>query len=161
MFNFTITSSPTGFVLVDKIVIDLGDKAINPISLDIAEDELPMHWSYDDCQYSIEHQDFVDCPVAPVEPNPISGAIGYWSPCMAKNCRIEFATCPTIIPSAVNIKAYLEDSAQIKVVIPEETKNGKGKPIVIETLSASAVGGWVNFTVDISSYHQYVSICKF
>jgi len=152
VIHFNISSSSTGFVLLDRIIVDLGDKQIDPITLESKSDELPTHWSYDDCHHLDEYADFwsFGCPVEPVEESP-NKTIGFWTPCTMTSCKIEFETSPSIIPTSARIRGYMENGGQIKVVVPSANPE---QSTVIETISPKA-GGWIDMTVDLSSYQLY------
>lgn len=155
VINFTVSGAPSGgYVLIDKIVVDLGDAPISPISIDKRADEVSQHWTYDDCQHLDDYSDFwaFGCPIQPEEDQ---AGIGYWSPCQERSCKIEYGTSPSIIPSAVEIKGYISDQGQIKVA----AVTGRGTNISYTTIHTKSVrlGSWLDYTVDLKPYRNHVS----
>jgi hypothetical protein len=135
-------SSSKGFALIDKIII--GTEQIQPILIDSKSNELSMYLSYDDCHYLDHYRDYWAFGCA-VEPEIANEALGYWSPCKEKECKIQFTSSPTILPSNVIIKAYIEGDAKILLV-------NSGNGVVIKTLSATQTSGWIEFDVRTLSY---------
>lgn len=153
--NFTVSGVPSGgYVLIDKIIIDIGNDQLSPISIDTEADIVPEHWPYNDCIHADQYTDFsgLGCPLVPEEDQ--AGA-GYWSPCDQSSCKIEHATSPSILPSAVHIKGYIADEGQILVAIAE-TGNGRNvSHTVIDTKSAR-LGAWLDYSVDLTRYRHHV-----
>jgi len=142
-FSSGTNTLPDDRLLIDKIIVDLGDDVPAPTTPPPTSTENPIEgdtvvnlktnmdylggvWETN-CHYTDEYTYLrafgKGCAVVPTAAIPGDfSEIGFWSPCSGRTCRIRYVSNPEVVsnvPSSLSLKTYTEGNASVSIIIQD------------------------------------------